>query len=109
MRMTKRRFLQAVGAAAGVGAVYRTMTALGLSEDGTAHASALDAPRGVGDGRTVVILGAGISGMAAAYELSKAGYRCTILEATASTGRPGRVRAPPSRRISRSAPSRHPC
>ncbi len=86
MRMTKRRFLQAVGAAAGVGAVYRTMTALGLSEDGTAHASALDAPRGVGDGRTVVILGAGISGMAAAYELSKAGYRCTILEATARAG-----------------------
>ena len=86
MRMTKRRFLQAVGAAAGVGAVYRTMTALGLSGDGTAHASALDAPRGVGDGKTVVILGAGISGMAAAYELSKAGYRCTILEATARAG-----------------------
>ncbi len=33
-----------------------------------------------------MILGAGISGMAAAYELSKAGYRCTILEAAGRAG-----------------------
>ena len=33
-----------------------------------------------------MILGAGISGMAAAWELSKAGYHCTILEATGRAG-----------------------
>ncbi|MEO5672751.1 MAG: FAD-dependent oxidoreductase, partial [Ramlibacter sp.] len=37
-------------------------------------------------GKTVVILGAGIAGMASAYELQKAGYRCILLEVL---GRPG--------------------
>ncbi len=32
-------------------------------------------------GKKIVILGAGIAGMAAAYELEKIGYDCTILEA----------------------------
>ena len=84
MRMTKRNFLHSVGAVAGVEAVYRTMQALGLS--GTAEAAPLDLPRGSGQGKSVVVLGAGISGMTAAHELSKAGYRCTILEATGRAG-----------------------
>ena len=84
MRMTKRNFLHSIGAAAGVEAVYRTMQALGLS--GAAEAAPLDLPRGSGQGKSIVVLGAGISGMAAAHELSKAGYRCTILEATGRAG-----------------------
>ena len=84
--MSKRAFLQAVGAAAGVGAVYRSMEALGLARTGTAHAARPDLPRGSGAGRSVAILGAGIAGMTAAHELSKAGYRCTILEATDRAG-----------------------
>ena len=84
--MTKRRFLQSIGAVAGVGAVYRTMEALGLSGIGTAHAATLELPAGSGAGKSIVILGAGISGMAAAWELSKAGYHCTILEATGRAG-----------------------
>lgn len=80
--MTKRKLLQSIGAAAGAGAVYRAMEALGFS--GTARAASLELPPG--DGRSVVVLGAGISGMAAAYELSKAGYRCTVLEATGRAG-----------------------
>ncbi len=86
MSMTKRSFLLSVGTAAGVGAVYRSMQALGLAGAGAAHAAPLDLPRGSGHGKSVVILGAGISGMTAAYELSKAGYRCTILEATGRAG-----------------------
>src|SRR5260370_21179551 len=39
-----------------------------------------------GKGKKVVILGAGIAGLAAAYELRKAGFACTILEAR---NRPG--------------------
>jgi monoamine oxidase len=35
---------------------------------------------------SVVILGGGIAGLASAYELGKAGYRCTILEARSRTG-----------------------
>ena len=84
--MTKRRFLQSIGAVAGVGAVYRTMEALGLSGIGTAHAATPELPVGSGAGKSIVILGAGISGMAAAWELSKAGYHCTILEATGRAG-----------------------
>ena len=84
--MTKRKFLQSVGAVAGAGAVYRTMEALGLSGGGTAHAATPDLPAGSGAGKRVVILGAGIAGMAAAWELSRAGYRCTLLEATGRAG-----------------------
>ncbi|MEV0217661.1 FAD-dependent oxidoreductase [Micromonospora sp. ALFpr18c] len=37
-------------------------------------------------GASVVILGGGIAGLTAAYELGKAGYRCTILEARHRVG-----------------------
>ena len=84
--MTRRKFLQSVGAVAGAGAVYRTMEALGLTGGGTAHAATPDLPAGSGAGKRVVILGAGIAGMAAAWELSRAGYRCTLLEATGRAG-----------------------
>jgi len=39
-----------------------------------------------GSGKTVAILGAGIAGMTAAYELKKAGYSCAILEARDRAG-----------------------
>ena len=42
--------------------------------------------QGPGDGKRVVILGAGIAGLTAAYELSKVGYTCEILEATSRAG-----------------------
>ena len=86
--MTKRRFLQSIGAVAGAGAVYRTMEALGLAGIGAAHAAtpAPDLPAGSGRGKRIAILGAGIAGMTAAWELSKAGYHCTILEATSRAG-----------------------
>ena len=86
MAMTKRGFLLAVGAAAGTGAVYRTMQALGMRTVQGARAAPPDLPAGSGSGVRVVILGAGIAGMAAAWELAKAGYRCTILEASARAG-----------------------
>ena len=84
--ISKRGFLQAVGAAAGVGAVYRSMQALGLVSTEVTHEVLADLPRGSGEGKSVAILGAGIAGMTAAYELSKAGYRCTILEAADRAG-----------------------
>jgi len=86
MNMTRRNFIQSLGAVAGVEAVHRTMQVLGLSGTSEARAASPDLPRGSGRGRSVVILGAGISGMTAAYELSKAGYSCTILEATGRAG-----------------------
>ena len=84
--MTKREFLQSVGLNAGAAAMYRSMTALGMMGASTVHANTLDLPVGSGRGKQVAILGAGIGGLVAAYELSKAGYICTVLEAT---DRPG--------------------
>ncbi len=39
-----------------------------------------------GNGKKVLILGAGIAGLTAAYELSRVGYRCKILEAQHRAG-----------------------
>ena len=85
-KTTKRRFLQGVAAAAGAGALYRTMGALGVPAAAAQEAAAPALPAGSGAGRRVAILGAGVAGMAAAWELGKAGYACTILEATARAG-----------------------
>jgi monoamine oxidase len=36
--------------------------------------------QGNGNGKRIIILGAGMAGLAAAYELGKVGYECTVLE-----------------------------
>lgn len=84
---TRRQFLNMVGAAGGSAAIYQASVALGL----ISSTAAADTPRAdlapVGrNGRSVVILGAGISGLVSAYELERAGYRVTILEASHRAG-----------------------
>jgi len=59
------------------------MLALGIVPAAPAHPFR---PEGNGQGREVLILGAGLAGMAAAYELGKLGYHCTILEARDRAG-----------------------
>jgi monoamine oxidase len=85
MPLTRREFLVRVGHAGGYSATFATMQSLGLLPATTA-VSTLNLPRGAGRGVKVVILGAGISGLVSAYELAKAGFDCTLLEAR---GRPG--------------------
>ena len=84
--VTRRRFLEQVGLAGGSAAVYETMTALGLINLPEAWAGPPELPQGSGTGKSVVILGAGIGGLTAAYELTKANYTCRIIELT---DRPG--------------------
>jgi monoamine oxidase len=84
--LSRRRFINLVGKAGGVAAAYNTMAAMGLLAVPPAHARAPALPGGSGRGTRVVILGAGIAGMTAAYELAKAGYECVILEARARAG-----------------------
>ncbi|TWR31735.1 flavin monoamine oxidase family protein [Mucilaginibacter pallidiroseus] len=65
------------------GGTYPAMLALGLLRPAPAHAFNME---GSGNGKHIVILGAGLAGMASAYELNKLGYKCTILEARERTG-----------------------
>ena len=85
-KMTKRQFLQSIGAVSGVAAMYRTMNALGMASPVTAGTTQFQLTPATGYGTRVVILGAGVSGLVAAYELSMAGYDCTVLEATGRAG-----------------------
>ena len=86
---TRRSFLTRVGAVGGASALYGTMEALGLfaspaeaATPGFAPPRAADLPDAArARGTKVVILGAGTAGLTAAYELGKAGYDCTVLEA----------------------------
>jgi monoamine oxidase len=81
MQVTRREFLTKTAKAAG--AAYPTMLALGMLKSAPAHGFALP---GNGNGKHVIILGAGLAGMATAYELKKLGYKCTILEARNRAG-----------------------
>lgn len=83
--VSRRAFLEAVGAAAGSGAMYRAASALGLMAAPELMAATQLGHLG-GERRHVVILGAGISGLTAAWELKKAGYDFTILEASHRAG-----------------------
>ena len=84
MSGTRRDFLLQVAAAGGYRATYLTMQAMGLL-GATAAAEPLAIERGA-PGTKVIILGAGVAGLSAAYELGKAGYACTILEARDRVG-----------------------
>jgi monoamine oxidase len=83
---TRRSFLTQVGRAGGFGATYLVMQSLGLLPVPASEASTLRLASDSGRGKRVVILGAGIAGMVSAWELSKAGYTCTILEARGRAG-----------------------
>jgi monoamine oxidase len=81
MALTRRALLEHIGRAGGLGAAYMAMETLGLAIPTPAGAENFTLPKASGSGRSVVILGAGIAGLVAAYELKRAGYRVTVLEA----------------------------
>lgn len=84
MAMTRRQFVERVGAL-GFGAAYVSMQALGMLP-AEAAGSVARPELAPGNGKSVVILGAGVSGLAAAYELLRAGYAVTVLEASNRSG-----------------------
>jgi monoamine oxidase len=85
-KWTRRDFLQMVGLAGGSAAVYESMVMLGLLRTPEAYAGPPQLPSGIGSGKSVVILGAGVGGLTAALQLQRAGYTVTILEAQPRTG-----------------------
>lgn len=84
--ISKRHFLAMIGRLGGAGAMYRAMGALGFVASTDGWAGPIRIENGAGKGKTVAILGAGIGGLTTAYELSRAGYRCVILEALDRAG-----------------------
>lgn len=91
---SRRSFLRKVGLTGGAGTMFATMGALGLAP--TAQAAQREQPfhapkpsdftlSGRGAAK-VVVVGGGIAGLTTAYELGKAGYDCTVLEARDRTG-----------------------
>ena len=88
MALTRRGFLERLGAVGGYSAVYLGMEAMGLL-NAPAAATPFELPRAGGRGRRVVILGGGIAGLVSAYELARAGWDVTLLEARDRIG--GRV------------------
>ena len=83
---TRRQIITRFAAVMGTAGAYSAMNALGLLGGNDAWAGMPDLAPGSGAGTKVIILGAGVAGLSAAYELGKAGYDCTILEARDRTG-----------------------
>src|SRR5579862_1586289 len=81
---SRRELLQMIGLSAGGAAMYQAMHALGFAAE-SPYRGQIDlsgAPRGT----SVLILGAGMAGMTAAYELRNAGYKVQVLEYNARAG-----------------------
>ena len=83
-KIRRRDLLALIGTAAGSAVMYRAMESLSLAAEST-----YTGPIKLGGdpkGASVLILGAGLAGMAAALELRKAGYRVQVLEYSGRAG-----------------------
>jgi monoamine oxidase len=76
--MSRRSLFKMIGMAAGSAAMYQAMTDLGFAgESGYSGPVNL---QGDPKGASVLILGAGLAGLTAALEMSRAGYKVQVLE-----------------------------
>ncbi len=86
MGISRRQFLTRVGTVSGYGVAFTMAQQLGLMPVPGAAAQERAASPVAGNGTRVVILGGGIAGLVSAWELGKAGYHCTVLEARTRAG-----------------------
>lgn len=81
--MTRRQFLQTIAAVGGSTAVWATLDSWALAKPQRQDLPPLD---GQVSGVKVLIMGAGMAGMTAAYELGKLGYEIQLVDALARPG-----------------------
>jgi monoamine oxidase len=86
MPITRRKLIAAMARLGGAAAVYEVLAAWDFLKPPPAMAAPFELGKDSGRGRSVLILGAGVAGLCAAYELDRAGYDCTILEAARRAG-----------------------
>jgi monoamine oxidase len=82
--LSRRQLLQMIGTTAGSAAMYQAMSSLGFAAE-SPYQGPVDL-QGAPKGASVLILGAGMAGMTAAYELRNAGYQVQILEYNGRAG-----------------------
>src|SRR6185369_2734510 len=82
--MTRRELLTLIGQVGGAGAMYSAMTSLGFAAESTYKGQV--ELKGAPKGKSILVLGAGLAGLVAAYELEKAGYKVQVLEYNARAG-----------------------
>ncbi len=82
--LSRRELLRMIGLTAGNAAMYQAMSSLGFAAESPYRGT--PALAGAPRGASVLILGAGIGGMTAAYELRNAGYRVQVLEYNGRAG-----------------------
>src|ERR1700722_16666705 len=81
---SRRDLLRMIGVSAGSAAMYQAMSSLGFAAE-SSYRGPIEL-EGAPKGASVLILGAGIAGMTAAYELRNAGYRVQVLEYNGRAG-----------------------
>jgi monoamine oxidase len=84
--MTRRGLLGAMARLGGAGAAYETLAVVDFLKPPPAMAAGLGLPKDAGAGKTVAVLGGGVAGLCAAYELDRAGFDCVVLEASRRIG-----------------------
>jgi monoamine oxidase len=82
--IARRQFLQWCGAIGGGGVVYHGLTMLGLLRIPDTYAEQYKAPEidsQWGQGKSVIVLGAGLAGLCSAYLLANSGLQVRVIEA----------------------------
>jgi monoamine oxidase len=82
--VSRRDLLRMIGVTAGSAAMYQAMSSLGFAAD-SPYSGQIDL-QGAPAGASILILGAGMAGMTAAYELRNAGYKVQVLEYNGRAG-----------------------
>ena len=85
--ITRRHFLYALAGIGGAAAVHRGLESLGIAPKSTAYAQSPRNPEtNIGQGKKVIVIGAGVAGLCTAYLLARRGFEVSVFEANNRMG-----------------------